>query len=457
VTRHSFALVLAVAASLTACGGGNTPRPQTGTGGPAGAPASVPQNLTFDAVPLYRQAGMLARGLPMPFVGRVAFLASPSPDRTHALIALSLANNALSFTRESDERFRASYTVAISVRRGAEVVVRADATEEVVVGAFRETARTDETLVFQQILDVEPGDYDLVVVVRDEGSQRNAQEQMALRVPRLADGAVTAPLPVLQVTPRASRDSLPVMIASPRATAVFGRDSVLPVYVESYEGSGAPVRLELRNERGRVLWSNAVEMPSRGAMSSRVIDVPVSRIGIGIAELAVAREGGPSSLATRVFVGFGDDLPVATFGNMLTYLRYFAKSYRLDALRAAPEEDRPAEWAKFVRETDSQVNTPAHEDLRDYFSRLVRANSRFRDESTVGWLSDRGRVYISLGEPDQVLEPQIQDFQRTRQQVWEYRSLNAQLVFYDQTGTGRWRLTQSSATRFEAEFQRRLK
>src|SRR5690606_4503280 len=103
--------------------------------------------------------------------------------RTHALIALSLANNALSFTRESDERFRASYTVAISVRRGAEVVVRADATEEVVVGAFRETARTDETLVFQQILDVEPGDYDLVVVVRDEGSQRNAQEQMALRVP----------------------------------------------------------------------------------------------------------------------------------------------------------------------------------------------------------------------------------------------------------------------------------
>ena len=31
------------------------------------------------------------------------------------------------------------------------------------------------------------------------------------------------------------------------------------------------------------------------------------------------------------------------------------------------------------------------------------------------------------------------------------------LVFYDQTGTGRWRLTQSSEVRFEAEFRRRLK
>jgi GWxTD domain-containing protein len=217
------------------------------------------------------------------------------------------------------------------------------------------------------------------------------------------------------------------------------------------------VRLEVRNERGRVLWANTIDVPVRGAIASSIVEVPVSHIGIGVAELAVAREGAPAASGTGVFVGFGDELPVATFENMLTYLRYFARGSRLDAMRGAPEEQRPAEWARFIRETDSQPNTAAHEDLRDYFTRLVRANSRFRDESTVGWLSDRGRVYITLGEPDQVLEPQQQDFQRTRQQVWEYRSLSVQLVFYDQTGTGRWRLTPPSNTRFEAELQRRLK
>jgi GWxTD domain-containing protein len=456
VTRPTLVLALGFSLLLAACGGGRVP-PRTGTDGSAGAPVTVPQNLTFDAVPLYRQAGMLARGLPMAFVGRVAYFASPSPDRTHALVALSIASSALSFTRESDNRFRANYTVAISVRRGAQVVARADATEEVIVAAFRETTRTDETLIFQQILDVEPGEYELVVVVRDEGSQRNGQEQAPMRVPRLAAGSVIAPLPVLEVTPRSTLDSLPALIASPRATAVFGRDSVIPVYVERYDTSGAPIRLEVRNERGSVLWADTVDMPVRGAIASRIVEVPVSRIGIGVAALVVTHEGGPPSPPTGVFVGFGDELPVATFENMLNYLRYFARPHRLDAMRGAPEEQRPAVWAQFIRETDPQPNTPAHEDLRDYFSRLVRANSRFRDESSVGWLSDRGRVFIALGEPDQVLEPQIQDFQRTRQQVWEYRSLNLQLVFYDQTGTGRWRLTQSSNTRFEAEFQRRLK
>lgn len=456
MTRHTLVLALGTVLALSACGGGGR-APATGTGGPAAAPTTIPPNLSFDPVPLYRQAGLLARGLPMPFIGRVGYFASSSADTTHALVALSLANNALSFTREADDRFRASYSVAISVRRGTEVVARSETTEEVVVGAFRETTRADETLIFQQVLDVTPGEYELVVVVRDEGSQRNGQEQLALRVPRLGDGTFTAPLPVVEVTPRVSRDSLPVLIVSPRATAVFGRDSVIPVYLEQYDTTGAPVRLEVRNERGRVLWADTLELPRRGRVSSGVVEVPVSRIGIGVAELAVTRDGASSSAGAGVFVGFGDELPVATFDNMLTYLRFYASPFRLERMRNAPEEDRPAEWARFVSETDSRPETAAHEDLRDYFARLVRANSRFRDESSVGWLSDRGKVFITLGDPDQVIEPQMQEFQRTRQQVWEYRNLNLQLVFYDQTGTGRWRLTPASNTRFETEHRRRLK
>lgn len=442
--------------ALAACGGARAPR-DPGVAGPAGTPQNVPQNLMFDAMPLYRQAGLISRGLPLPFVGRVGFFASPSADQTHTLVALSFGNNALSFTREADDRFRASYTVALAVRRGAEVVAQSEATEEVIVGAFRETTRFDETLIFQQILDVPPGDYELTVFVRDEGSQRNVQEQVAIRVPRLAGGTFTAPFPIVEVTPRGTVDSLPVLIASPRATVMFGRDSIIPVYVEHYDTTGAPMRLEVRNERGRVLWSDTVSIARRGTISSGVIEVPVSRIGIGIAELALARDGTPPSPGTAVFVGFGEDLPVATFENMLTYLRYFAAPHRLDAMRAAPEEQRPAEWAKFVRETDSQPNTPAHEELRDYFTRIVRANTRFRDETALGWQSDRGRVYVTLGEPDQVVEPAVQEFQRSRQQVWEYRAYGLQLVFYDQSGTGRWRLTPNSNTRFETEFRRRLR
>ena len=63
---------------------------------------------------------------------------------------------------------------------------------------------------------------------------------------------------------------------------------------------------------------------------------------------------------------------------------------------------------------------------------------------------------MSLGDPDQVYEQAANDVsQRGRAQIWEYREYNAQLIFVDQTGFGRWRLAASSAAEF-ASLARRL-
>lgn len=445
-----------------ACGrGGRTVAPAAGPAPQGGGAPAVPARnslaINFDATPLYRQMGMIARGLPFPLLGRAAFAASASPDTTHLIVGLTFANSALSFAREADNRFRAGYTVTVAVMRDNAVVAQSDATEQLLVGAFRETSRTDESIIHQEVLDLTPGRYTLTIMVRDDGSQRSAREQMTITVPRLAAGSFSTPMPIVEVTPRAALDSLPLVLLNPSGTMVAGRDSVLPIYVEAYGDTTAPVRLLVRSERGRTLWNDTVRVIPRGNVRSGVVEVPVSRIGIGVAQLTFVRDGGSDSSSTYVFVGFGGDLPVATYEDMLNFLRFFAAPYRLQALRDASEEARPAAWAAFVRETDTQPQTMEHEDLRAYFGRLMRANARFREEATPGWLSDRGRVFISLGEPDQIVEPQVGDFSRNRQQLWEYRNQNLQLVFYDQTGTGRWRLTQSSEVRFEAEYRRRLK
>jgi len=400
---------------------------------------------------------MLARGQPFPLVGRVAFTAAASPDTTHVVVGVAFANSTLAFTREADNRFRANYTLGIALVRDNAVVATTEAREQLLVGTYRETTRVDESVIHQEILDVPPGRYTITLALRDEGSQRAAQETMSIVVPRLGEGTLSSPMPIAEVTPRFSRDSLPLLLLNPTATAVAGRDSILPVYLEAYGDTLAPVRLLIRSERGRVMWSDTVRVQSRGAMRSGVVEVPIARIGIGVAQLTFVREGSGDSSSAYVFVGFGGDLPVATFEDMLNYLRFFAQPARIQRLREASEEARPAAWAEFARATDSRPETPGHEDLREYFSRVLRANGRFREEATPGWLSDRGRVFITLGEPDQLIEPQVADFSRNRQQLWDYRGLNLQLVFYDQTGAGRWRLTQSSEVRFEQEFRRRLK
>ncbi len=415
------------------------------------------RQISFDPTPLYRQMGMIARGQPFPLVGRTAFLPAASADTTHTVLVFGFSPAALRFTRETDSRYRANYTVGITVEREGLAVYTAETTESVIVAAFRETERADESVLFQEIIDLAPGRYRLTLAVRDVSSQRGAVETLDLEVPSFATRALGTPIPINKVVPRESRDTIPFLLARPRATAALGQDSVLPLYIESASAADTVVRLIARGETGRVMWQEDVRLSGYPKFSAGIVQVPVQRLSIGVSQVSFVGGAGQDTSSVFVFVGFGDDLPVARFEDMLQFLRYFARPQRLQALREAPEEQRPAAWAAFMRETDSIPNTVQHEDLRVYFGRLVRANARFREDGVAGWMSDRGRAFIVMGEPDQIIEPAFTDMQRVRQQIWEYSGRGLQLQFYDQTGTGRWRLTQASDSRFEAELRRQLR
>ena len=63
----------------------------------------------------------------------------------------------------------------------------------------------------------------------------------------------------------------------------------------------------------------------------------------------------------------------------------------------------------------------------------------------------------ALGDPDNIHDSGLQDPNaRVRQQVWEYRALRLQLVFIDQTGFGRWRLSSSGRAELENAIRRKL-
>src|SRR2546430_832009 len=127
--------------------------------------------------------------------------------------------------------------------------------------------------------------------------------------------------------------------------------------------------------------------------------------------------------------------------------------YGVDSLRKAPPDKRPDVWRAFWKATDPVPITPENEALDDYFKRVQQANIRYQDEGQPGWLTDRGEVFITIGEPDEVLDLSSGlDRSGIRAVRWTYTSLRLILYFQDQTGFGRYRLTPSS----RAEYQRVL-
>jgi GWxTD domain-containing protein len=254
-------------------------------------------------------------------------------------------------------------------------------------------------------------------------------------------------------------DSLPRILASPRSSAVFGQDSTVGLYLEGYgPQSRLPVGFIVQNDRGTVTWRDTIELQRHGNLLSGSVKIPISRVGIGIANVTFTRVDATDTVRAPVFVSFGSEIPLVTFEEMLSELRYYAAPDRIKSLRDASPERRGTAWAEFLRSTDPVPSTPEHEGLQAYFGRILLANARFREESRggSGWMSDRGKVFVSIGEPDQVYEQttnvpvtSTSVTQRSRVQYWEYGQYRVRFLFYDETGTGRWRLTPSS----EAEFQ----
>ena len=415
---------------------------------------------TSDVSELYRSIGLLAAPNPLAFVGKISSFASAYPDTTLVLVSISVPNRALTFTREGD-RYRAPYEVRITMSRGDIDVASVNAMEIVRVGSFREINRTDESVIFQHYFHVAPGTSTLTTVVRDVGGSRAATQQATVVVPRLTTGRFSTPLLVYEAVGRSVLDSVPRLLASPRSSAVFGRDSTVAIYVEAYgQGTRLPVDFVVRNDKGARLWRDSATLARKGSLFSGIINVPISTVGVGIAQVFFTRRDSPDSAKAPLFVSFGEDIPLMSFEDMLGYLRFFANSSRLSALRTAPLERRATVWAEFLRVTDPIPETAINEEMQAYFSRIQQANAQFRMDRSPGWLSDRGMVFVSLGEPDQVFERNAQGQvsvtqtgPNTRIQIWQYRLYNSQLVFYEETG--RWKLTRPSETEFLSLNSRR--
>ncbi len=80
-----------------------------------------------------------------------------------------------------------------------------------------------------------------------------------------------------------------------------------------------------------------------------------------------------------------------------------------------------------------------------YLSRIREADGKYAERNRAGWLSDRGRVSVVYGEPDDV-ERHPSETEAHPYEIWEYRSLQAGAVFIfvDNLGFGSYRLVHST-------------
>jgi GWxTD domain-containing protein len=408
--------------------------------------AATDQTLTelFNLSSVFQRLGRLAASGPIPFVGSVAMLAGRG-DSTQVDVGFSFENRALSFQRDQGS-FLARYRVDISLIRAAGAPITVSRTELVRVASFQETQRADESIFFQQGFLLQPGSYTLTVVVRDPASNAASRVERPIEVVAFGPGALSPPVMVYEVRGRTSVADSFQAVLNPRGTVSHGGSDTLYLYVEGYRLPGPmTVPVTVRDDRDSVVFRSELEFAGGRSVEGRIVRIASDAPPLG--ELAIQVGEGASARSIRALVSFARGWVVTNYDNLLSLLRFFPyEPGLLNGLRNAKPADRGRLWRQFWTATDPVPETGENEALDRYFTRLAIANERFREEGGEGWRTDRGEVFITLGEPDQAFEtPPSSDRRYVR---WIYSEYRAVLDFEGTLGFSRMRLTPNSRSEF---------
>jgi GWxTD domain-containing protein len=121
-------------------------------------------------------------------------------------------------------------------------------------------------------------------------------------------------------------------------------------------------------------------------------------------------------------------------------MRYIIPSDSLDRYQQAPLAEQQKFFTSFWAKRDPNPNTKVNELMEEYFRRVNYANREFSNFSSKGWLSDRGRILIKFGYPDDI-ERHPFEINSVPYEIWRYYTLRRVFVFVDESGFGDYRLS----------------
>ena len=120
-------------------------------------------------------------------------------------------------------------------------------------------------------------------------------------------------------------------------------------------------------------------------------------------------------------------------------LKYIANEDEIEKIKDVSEKQRYSALVDFWSKYDPTPNTAFNELMEEFYQRADYAISNFSVlGSTNGAETDRGKIYIQFGKPDEV--KRIYTNSNDISEVWTYNSPYRQFVFNDKTGTGDFQL-----------------
>ncbi len=363
-----------------------------------------------------------------------------------------------------------AFRFAISVRDSAGLELVSQSWLTLVRGELLRTrgASTSEHVTFA----ARPGRYAVAVTVTDSASGRVAQAAATVdafaRAPAGSDLLLASDMRAAEAGDTAARgDELrrgPLFLVTSGEPVLTPQASRLAYYLELYPAHAESVMVAARvlTESGTQLVATAptpVAIGSGGGFTNGVVDL--AGLSLGRYRFEVTATGPDSQVVRSALFGMTGFETVAQAAAVVSAGEWPAsltepeldEAYQpLIYLMSADEQgvysslslEGKRKWLRqFWARRDLTAGTRRNEERDRFYAAIEEANRRYREggaSAIPGWRTDRGRIFIKYGAPDEVMERKVQSGASPYEICKYTRNRSLKYVFMDLTRFGNYSL-----------------
>jgi GWxTD domain-containing protein len=317
--------------------------------------------------------------------------------------------------------------------------------KEVYETDYKQTNNREKNILLSASFDIPAGEYMITIQMRDLMSRKSVSRKIEMEMFDFENfGIDMSDILFLNEAELDSVGNLAHFV--PRVKNNFSREyPYLYIYTEIYSDQ-YPATLKLKyqfeNLDEEIEGDTVVFIEVQGPLTSQILKIKQSRITENNYKCIIQLERGRDRVERYRSISFywvnvpetDEDLSLA-----FRQMRYIITSDSVDKYEEAPLEEKKKYFERFWARRDPNPNTEANELMEEYFSRVNYANREFSSFSDDGWLSDRGRILIKFGIPDDI-ERHPFEIDRYPYVIWRYYNLRKVFLFSDRTGFGDYRL-----------------
>jgi GWxTD domain-containing protein len=382
--------------------------------------------------------------------------------RPRLRVTANIPYNTMVFLKKND-LYEASYDLYLKlIDDDGDLIESTVLKDRVVVGSYEETNTTNNVSKLAKSFVMEPGGYIVEAMLVIRNTQIRIPRMIEVTVPNFLSSGVGISVPRLFVVAREDPPLRPPLrdfrsfensgMEQSEKNSLFGFDKQLvmgfEIYTESPAGDSIPCEIlyEVMDlQKRQVLYGKkTVRITGYGdpfLVSFGVDEWEPSSYAFNVK--AVIDNPLREAVSSRDFtVEFNRAMLGKYFSRTLEVLSLIATNEELSELRDAVFEDRPRAWMEFWKKRDPTPGTDINEALEEHLRRVRYVNAEFGSVDP-GWKTDRGRVYIKHGQPDQV-DTATDPYMQGEYLIWRYYINNLVFVFYDRFGLGDYRLIRTN-------------